>query len=199
MDESESIMKLEASKELIVEVKDFINKIDGNIGELASRTGFILTISSLISITTLGINNEAFMKYYLSWIFPYLIISLLILFYSSYSRKYIHIHDTPAVKGNLRAELECRLMVLDWLKEIYDKYRKNFKLLNKLFGLSLTFTLMFILSFIINFYLFNFDKLFNLKESIIFNFILFIFGSLIFMYVYFIKPKTVTKQSNIKR
>ena len=177
---------------VIEEFKFNILRIDSESADLQSRSTSLIAIASLVSIASLGKFDVNYLNYYLQWILPYLIITLVLFFVSILSIRSIHVTNMAFGKGDSKKEAELLKTVAQFFREIHERLLENFKFRQILLRISTITILLFFMSFFVNLYLFAVQRPFSLQESIIFNLILILVGFLTHFFMKNYKSKTVT-------
>lgn len=149
-----------------------IDRLEHMIDRVLTKLSAVITMSGILTFVSLSFAStdlkQGFIKYYLIWIFPYLVVAIgfwiialkvsraMVLNYATQ----IHSADQRVNVQNAQIWAEMTGQVLIRTRTIYDKT-------NKMFRVSLAAIVVYIAAYVLNFYFFVFSKLFKLLDSVL--------------------------------
>lgn len=158
-----------------------IKRMEDYFNSNTQQSQNLLIVANLISLALLlGIPQVNFLRYYLTWVFPYLIFAIFA-FLVSMKRVYFRFSVFPVITKYSFAGLKFRIAEMNALERIGKRLFKGFDRILSWSLATAVSTYLFLISFMIQFYLFYFFTTFGLCENLLFNFSLLTLGLYIFL------------------
>lgn len=151
----------------INEMRYEINRMEKFLDTFLIRGGALMTVGGLISLLPLGINNNSdlFIKHYLIWILPLLLVAIFAFIKSSEGAHTYRTHFNSYSRGATEELLGLRAIAKSTLqiwRELYKKYQRTLHW-HKINSIAI---FLFLFWYIVNFYLFAFTELADRERMI---------------------------------
>ena len=155
------------------------DRIERYLSDLTNRQGLLLTISSLFSFLPI-LDNSNMMSYFLIWIYPFLIIAILMYILS-------------AKRINFVSKVGERLFTSE--EEINELVKKNYFRVIKFHRLTDSVLIIFFSSFVINYYFLVFFGVPIIQKSVLILLLVILLGILRYSYISRVEGKKKYKDA----
>ena len=165
-------IQIELTKNLMNEVSLETERLEKFTDRILSKLSSIITISSIITFLSFAfVTNDrslALVKYYLTWVMPYLILGIILWILTlkksaatTLQNLSVIVSEDPKVTLQyLGARLQMHQQLHGATHTIYQETRK-------LFSISLGFIVAYLANYVLSFYLFVFGRLPTLPEAVL--------------------------------
>ena len=135
---------------IIIEIKYEIGRMESFLRDLSQRGGTLMALSGIISLMPYSFlpDSSLFVRYYVFWIFPFLILAIVAYIFSSF-RKHIY-QNILKPDGLADSDQEELVRIRKIWQETYNNYRKSLIW----HRVSIIATQMFLFDYFLNFYIF---------------------------------------------
>jgi hypothetical protein len=142
---------------VINEIKYEIGRMESFLRDLSQRGGTLMALSGIISLMpyTFLLDSSLFIRYYVFWIFPFLILAILAFVLSSF-RKYTY-QNLLKPNGTTNDDQEELIRMRQIWQETYNNYRESL-VWHRISNIA---TQMFLFDYFLNFYIFAYYEVLN--------------------------------------
>lgn len=176
-------VEIQLLEDMVEETSSQTERVEKYIERLLGKLSSIITISSIISFLSFAFiprnGSLAFVKYYLIWVMPLLLLAIVVWIVVLRSSRAVILNRLDFVASNdpnvtvqyQRARLQIHNDLYSSINNIYNKTKG-------LISVSLSLIFVYLLNFLLSFYLFIFTSLPSTTEAILIEIIMILLAEL---------------------
>jgi hypothetical protein len=157
-------IKIELLENMTNHAQTETSRLEKFTDRILAKLASIITLSGILTFLSFaflpGRDQTAMIYFYLIWVFPYLLIGIVLWIFTLQKSQAIIAKEVPFIAStNLAVKLQYAEAIHQMNQGIYSATHRIYQTTRKLFGFSLGFVVAYLTVYVITFYLFTFAQL----------------------------------------